>query len=138
MPNELFFECKIMIHKLKKLKKERNLTYQEIGEAIGVNRSHVYRIFNNMESSPSLNVLIKMARFLQVPLYSLFIPLRDNDEQVKLSKGLEISPEEVDDHTEVNLNQLQMILSGLGLEEIQQGQVLRYVLENVNMKLDQK
>lgn len=137
MPNELFFECKIMIDKLKRIKKERNLTYQEIGEAIEVNRSHVYRIFNNLESSPSLNVLVKMARFLEVPLYSLFIPSGDYEEEFKGNRVLEMFSKEVD-HIGINLQQLQMILFDLGLKETQQGHVLNYVLENINGKLEEK
>lgn len=73
MPNETYLEFMIFVNKALEFKEKSNLTYQEIGEAIGVNRSHVQRVFN-MQTFPSFQFLIRLARFMKVPLFSLLIP----------------------------------------------------------------
>lgn len=61
-----------MSNKLKELRKNSALTQQEIAEVIGVDRSS-YSYYENGKASPSLQVLIKIAKVFNVTLdYIIF------------------------------------------------------------------
>ncbi len=68
-----YFEFKVLAQKIKDFKNENKLTLDQIGKALEVDKSHVYRVIN-METYPSLPFLIRLAEFMNLPLYSLFIP----------------------------------------------------------------
>ena len=73
MMKDNFFELRVLISNLKKLKEERNLSYEDIGQATDLNRTSVFKIFNTI-NAPSIAFLAKFANYLNVPLYSFFIP----------------------------------------------------------------
>lgn len=79
MPKDQF-EFKVMAKKLAEFKDNNKLTFQDIGDATGVDKSHVLRIMR-MESYPSLPFLIRLAKFMKKPLYFLFIPTEENERQ---------------------------------------------------------
>lgn len=70
---EAFFECKVLSQKIVEFKKKNKLTYQQIGEALGVDKSYINRVVK-LDSYPSLPVLIQLAKFMRIPLYALFLP----------------------------------------------------------------
>ncbi len=74
------FEFKVLAHKIADFKKENKLTLQEIANATDVNRSHIHRLINR-EHFPSLKFLFRLATFMDVPLYSLFIPTKEMNHQ---------------------------------------------------------
>ena len=67
------FEQEVLISNMKKLKEERKLTYEQIGQATNLDKSAVYKLFHKI-NTPTINFLIGFSRFLQIPLYELFIP----------------------------------------------------------------
>lgn len=69
IPNEL----KILAEKVAEFRAKNRLTYQEMGEATGVDKSHIYRI-ENMAVYPSLKFLIRLAEYMEIPLFYLFLP----------------------------------------------------------------
>lgn len=76
IPNEL----KILAEKIAEFREKHRLTYQEMGEATGVDKSHIYRI-ENMAVYPSLKFLIRLAEYMDIPLYYLFLPSQNLSKQ---------------------------------------------------------
>src|SRR5271154_950611 len=57
--------------RLRALRKQKNLSQDEIGKRIGLLRFYVSRVENN-HTVPSIDTLEKIARALDVPIYVLF------------------------------------------------------------------
>lgn len=116
MPNETYLEFMIFVNKALEFKEKSNLTYQEIGEAIGVNRSHVQRVFN-MQTFPSFQFLIRLAHFMKIPLFSLLIPsekLLQQDLANKINsrlKELNWNTDDLSNNTGISLLHLNDILN---------------------------
>lgn len=68
----------MLSQRLAKLRSERNLTFEEVGKAIGKSPSTINLIERN-QRNPSLPTLIKLASFFEVPLEYL---LEEGNEQV--------------------------------------------------------
>lgn len=64
-------ELKIVVEKLKDFKKRNNLTYEEIGNTLNVNRSHIHRIVK-LEVFPSFHFLVQLAKYMGISLSGLF------------------------------------------------------------------
>lgn len=73
MTSERPDELTILAHKIAEFREKHRLTYQELGEATGVDKSHVHRI-ENMAVFPSLKFLMRLAEVMNVPLFYLFLP----------------------------------------------------------------
>lgn len=73
MSNEMPNELKILAEKIAEFREKHRLTYQEMGEATGVDKSHIHRI-ENMAVYPSLKFLIRLSEYMTVPLFYLFLP----------------------------------------------------------------
>ncbi len=87
---DAYCEFKALTQKIADFKKKNHLTYQQIAESIGVDKSHVHRVVN-METSPSLKFLLRLSRYMKIPLFSLFIPSKDivgQDIAEKIEEGL--------------------------------------------------
>ena len=69
-------QLRILVSHLKRYKEEHNLTYEEIGKAIGVDYTTAYKIFK-MINAPSFEVLTLLAQYMEVPMYTLFLPTDD-------------------------------------------------------------
>lgn len=86
IPNEL----KVLAEKIAEFREKNRLTYQEMGEATGVDKSHIYRI-ENMAVYPSLKFLIRLADYMNIPLFYLFLPsqkMSKKDYAEKIRSGL--------------------------------------------------
>lgn len=68
-----YCEFRALTQKIAEFKKKNYLTYQQMADAIGVDKSHVHRVVN-MDTSPSLKFLLRLARYMKLPVFSLFIP----------------------------------------------------------------
>lgn len=69
-------EFKVLAEKITEFKKENNLTYEQLGSMLGVDKSHLYRIIK-VKTYPSLNLLVRLANFMNLPPYRLFLPTED-------------------------------------------------------------
>ncbi|MCK4259243.1 MAG: helix-turn-helix transcriptional regulator [Halanaerobiales bacterium] len=114
---KLSFEFKVLAKKIKDFKKENKLTYEQIGNALGVDKSHVHRVIN-METYPSLPFLIRLAEFMNLPLYALFVPpvemiRQEFAEQVnKHIKELDWNHAELEEKTDISQLRLMDIVKG--------------------------
>ena len=66
-------ESKILVDNIMRFKEGNNLTFEEMGKALNIDRAHIYKI-TKLINFPSFEFLISLARYMKVPLYSLFIP----------------------------------------------------------------
>lgn len=120
MPDETYLEFVAFVNKALEFKEKANLTYQQIGEAVGVNKSHVQRVFN-MQTFPSFQFIIRLARFMNIPLFYLLIPsekLLLQDLVGKINIRLEKLGWSIDDlsnNTGISLLRLNDILNGYTL-----------------------
>ncbi len=73
MKEQSFFESKILAKRIVEFKNKNNLTYQQLGEALDVDKSYLNRVVK-MNSHMSMPVLINLARYMKIPLYALFMP----------------------------------------------------------------
>ncbi|MCK4260234.1 MAG: helix-turn-helix transcriptional regulator [Halanaerobiales bacterium] len=111
------FEFKVLAHKIAEFKKKNKLTFEDIGKATDVNRSHIHRIINR-EHFPSLKFLFRLATFMNVPLYSLFIPTKEMIHQDFIEKintrlnELSWDYEELSERAEISLSQIMDIVEG--------------------------
>ncbi|MCK4257813.1 MAG: helix-turn-helix transcriptional regulator [Halanaerobiales bacterium] len=111
------FEFKVLAKKIQDFKKENKLTYEQIGNALGVDKSHVHRVIN-METYPSLPFLIRLAEFMNLPLYILFIPTEKMIRQEfaekmnKRIKELDWNYDEVEEKTSIPQLRLMDIVKG--------------------------
>ncbi|MGI6366460.1 MAG: helix-turn-helix transcriptional regulator [Bacillota bacterium] len=64
-----------MKNKLRELRKQRNLTQEELAGFLKVSRQTIIAIENN-KYDPSLSLALKMARFFSVPVEEIFTPDR--------------------------------------------------------------
>ncbi len=85
MSDDTFYEFKILTEKIADFKDRNNLTYQEFGDATGVNKSHIHRVINR-ESFPSLKFIIRLARFMRLPVFSLFLASEEMNRKEFASK----------------------------------------------------
>ncbi len=111
------FEFKVLAKKIIDFKNENNLTFEKIGRVLEVDKSHVYRVIN-METYPSLPFLIRLAEFMNLPLYALFLPpvemiRQEFAEQVNLRiKELGWNYEELEEKTGIAQLRLMDIVGG--------------------------
>ena len=61
-----------MKNKVKELRKQKNLTQDELAKAIGVSRQTINAIEND-KYNPTLELAIKLARYINIPVEELFI-----------------------------------------------------------------
>ena len=111
-------ELKILGQNLSRFRKKNNLSYQAVGDSIGISAAHVCRIENGT-AKPSFDVLLNISRLMNVPLYYLFMDsscavdfsnfIDKLKEQLDL---LNISVEELAKGTGINLFRLMDILQG--------------------------
>lgn len=57
---------------LRELRKERHLTQEELAKALGVSRQTINAIEND-KYNPTLELAIKLARYVDIPVEKLFI-----------------------------------------------------------------
>lgn len=57
---------------LRELRKERKLTQDDLAKALGVSRQTINAIEND-KYNPTLELAIRLARFLKIPVEELFI-----------------------------------------------------------------
>ncbi|AZR73414.1 hypothetical protein BBF96_08470 [Anoxybacter fermentans] len=69
-------ELKILGEKLAQYRDRHGLTLQDVGKAIGVSKGHASKLENG-NANPSFNTLIKIAEFMKIPLYYLFMPTEE-------------------------------------------------------------
>ncbi len=62
---------KVLGKKMKRIRKDRGLTQEEVADKIGVSRAYVGYIEQG-RNAPSLEVLEKIARVLKTPINSFF------------------------------------------------------------------
>ncbi|NLA25855.1 MAG: helix-turn-helix transcriptional regulator [Firmicutes bacterium] len=62
-----------MENRIKELRKQRDLTQEELARSLGVTRQTIIAIEND-KYDPSLRLAMKMARFFLVPVESIFTP----------------------------------------------------------------
>ncbi|HOB34706.1 MAG TPA: helix-turn-helix transcriptional regulator [Bacillota bacterium] len=62
-----------MKNKLRELRKERNLTQEELARILGVTRQTIIAIENN-KYDPTLRLALKIARFFSVSVEEIFVP----------------------------------------------------------------
>lgn len=109
MTNEGYQEFEILVERIKEFKERKCLTFEKIGNALGVNKSHIYRVMN-MEVFPSFQFLIQLARYMEVSFASLFTLPEEENEPAKLP---------VDQHLEAIQKHLKQIgLSATGVTEV--------------------
>lgn len=60
-----------MNNNLKKIIKEKNLKYEDISKDIKIGRTTIYQIANK-KSIPSVEIALKLSRYLEIPLTELF------------------------------------------------------------------
>ncbi len=65
---ETIFERKILARRIIEFKDKHNLYYQELGEAIGVDKSYLNRVVK-MVSYMSVQVLIRLAKHMEIILF---------------------------------------------------------------------
>lgn len=70
---ENFFELKVLVQKILEFKDKNKLSYEKMGNSIGIDKAHLNRIVK-MTTHPSFSFLVRLANFMKLPLYSLFIP----------------------------------------------------------------
>ncbi len=73
MKNQPFFESKILAKRICEFKAKNSLTYQQLGDALGVDKSYLNRVVK-MVSHMSMPVLIRLAKYMGIPLYVLLMP----------------------------------------------------------------
>ena len=61
-----------MKNRLKELRKSQKLTQDELANAVGVSRQTINAIEND-KYNPTLELAIRLARYLQMPVEELFI-----------------------------------------------------------------
>jgi len=64
---------RLMKNKLRELRKERNLTQEELARILGVTRQTIIAIENN-KYDPTLRLALKIARFFSVSVEEIFVP----------------------------------------------------------------
>src|SRR5215475_12587286 len=88
-------------HKLRKLRKEQNLTQLELAQQVGITNGQVSTIERGV-SSPSLATLHRIARALNVPMQEFFEDERSKDvELVRKGKGRKVASTQEDVTVEV-------------------------------------
>ncbi|MCK4259627.1 MAG: helix-turn-helix transcriptional regulator [Halanaerobiales bacterium] len=129
-----YFEFQVLAQKITAFKKENKLTYEQIGNALGVNRSHIHRIIN-METFPSLKFVIRLAGFMKLPLYTLFIPSEEmcrkklTDEVNNRLRELDWNPDKLEEKTKIPLLHLLDILHGDSSPTVEEHKTLINILE---------
>ena len=61
-----------MNNRLRELRKQQKLTQDELAKALGVSRQTINAIENN-KYNPTLELALRMARFLRIPVEQLFL-----------------------------------------------------------------
>lgn len=119
MSNEInnYCEFRALTQKIAEFKKKNYLTYQQIADAIGVDKSHVHRVVN-MDTSPSLKFLLRLARYMKLPVFSLFIPTENiiaEDTAANIQLAMEnqrLDLETLEEQTNISILRLMDIIKG--------------------------
>jgi XRE family transcriptional regulator of biofilm formation len=77
---------------VKQLRAEKGLSLNELAERAGVAKSYLSSIERDIQSNPSIHVLEKISKVLDVPIQTFFQPLPPNPSQAK-SEDRELDPE---------------------------------------------
>ena len=116
MSNDNHEVFEVITQKIAQFKKENNLSYQDIGDATGVNKSHIYRIIK-MDTYPSFKFLIRLAQFMDLPLYYLFMPSEEFIQQKFINKvcrrlkELDLQPTGLAEKTDISFLRVKDILN---------------------------
>lgn len=73
MTNETSLAVEILGCNIKKLRKQRNITQEQLAESVGVTVKYISLLERSL-SFPSADTLDAIARALSVPVFKLFIP----------------------------------------------------------------
>lgn len=119
MSNEInnYCEFRALTQKIAEFKKKNYLTYQQIADAIGVDKSHVHRVVN-MDTSPSLKFLLRLARYMKLPVFSLFIPTENiiaEDTAANIQLAMEnqrLDLQTLEEQTNISILRLMDIIKG--------------------------
>lgn len=119
MSNEInnYCEFRALTQKIAEFKKKNYLTYQQIADAIGVDKSHVHRVVN-MDTSPSLKFLLRLARYMKLPVFSLFIPTENiiaEDTAANIQVAMEnqrLDLQTLEEQTNISILRLMDIIKG--------------------------
>lgn len=74
---------KLLGEKIRKLRKEKGLTQEQLAELVGVEPRHISRVEGGY-SSPSVERLAVMANVLEVPIKELFNFMQLSDSEIRL------------------------------------------------------
>lgn len=74
---------KLLGEKIRKLRKEKGLTQEQLAELVGVEPRHISRVEGGY-SSPSVERLAVMADVLEVPIKELFNFMQLSDSEIRL------------------------------------------------------
>lgn len=112
-----YCEFRALTQKIAEFKKKNYLTYQQIADAIGVDKSHVHRVVN-MDTSPSLKFLLRLARYMKLPVFSLFIPTENiiaEDTAANIQLAMEnqrLDLQTLEEQTNISILRLMDIIKG--------------------------
>ena len=93
---------------LKKLRNRKGKSLQEVAEAVGVSKPHIWQLERGDKSNPSLELLRKLAVFYDTSISALI----EEGEQRPMVFGREFKSEEVDEDTEKLIIQMAEKLIG--------------------------
>lgn len=111
------FELQVLVRKIIQFKEKHKLTYQQMANGLGVDKSYVHKVVN-MKTFPSFPVLCKLSRFMEMPLCFLFLPAEEEvrEEMAKLInqrlEEIEMSFDDLQAKTEIPHLRLMDILQG--------------------------
>lgn len=131
---ETFFECKVLAQKIIEFKEKNKLTYQKIGEELGLDKSYLNRVVK-LDTFPSLPVLIRLAKLMQIPLYALFMPsdhlLRQEFVETAKAKMAEmkLNYDQLGEKTEISPIRLMDIFDGNSVTTQEERTALSVVLD---------
>jgi len=63
-------ECRMIMRNIKRIKREKGITDEELALDVGISRSHFYYL-KTERSFPTLNTLVKIAKSLDVSLIEI-------------------------------------------------------------------
>ncbi|AZR72168.1 hypothetical protein BBF96_01410 [Anoxybacter fermentans] len=73
-------ELKILGKKLVRYRKKYGLTLEDVGKVIGISKSHISKLENG-NANPLFKTLLRIAKFMNVPVYYLFMPIEEMNHQ---------------------------------------------------------
>jgi transcriptional regulator with XRE-family HTH domain len=79
-------EIRVLGNKIRSLRKSRNFTLKDIGDAAGCTKAYVSQIERGIVS-PSISVLKRIATALEIKLVDLFLVSEDDGDNIVVKKG---------------------------------------------------